>query len=83
MTPAQIEILLWYHCKPYAYEGGLGNLFVDKQCEVFVSDGLLDCDLTRKPVYEITEKGAYYVTHGICAVPLPVQTFSIPPKEQP
>jgi len=78
MSPAQIEILLWYHTRAIDYEGELGQKYVDEQTYHFVTEELLSCELTRKPVYKITDKGAYYVTHGLCAVPLPVQTFTIP-----
>jgi len=85
MSPAQIEILLWYHTRPVDYAGDLGQKYVDEQTAYFTEEGLLDCDLAgvfgKNTVYKMTEQGHFYVEHGICAVPLPVQTFAIPHKD--
>jgi len=79
MSPAQIKILLHYHVSPDEYNSQSGNKFIKGEINKFIDCGLMaETTDGYERDYTLTEKGHFYVTDGLCAVPLPVQIFKIP-----
>jgi hypothetical protein len=74
MTVIELEVLLHhYYCQdqyPQAPSPALKKAF-----DRHVMNKLLS---VSEGVYSITEKGQYYVAEGVCKVPLPVLTWTIP-----
>lgn len=81
MSPLEIEILLHYHVSPGDWrEGDFSAPKCNQVFQRFLDNGLLM--KSDKRAYQITKKGEFYVTEGLCKVPLPKQVFVIPAGER-
>lgn len=85
MCPYAIEILLWYYSRCSDHPDIVRNPPVWRQTiEPFLERDLLTTDRYRAvsfrdvQIYHITERGQFYVTEGLCKVPLPVPRWEIP-----
>ncbi len=83
MTPYELNILLHYHCYKTEFHRYADNTFYRNTISQLVADGLIE----RLPVpfhdgatLQLTEKGTFYVTEGLCKVPMPEPRFTIPWK---
>ena len=79
MTPFEIDILLHYYTRPGDPSACVDNVPLWRP----TLNMLMACDLltvteSNGSTYRLTERGRYYVAHGICKVPVPVTTFTIP-----
>ena len=84
MTPYEIGIMLHYHCSPDDYHDMTAPIFRGTM-DRFIADGLIEPATPASPynvTYKITAKGRYYVSEGLCKVPLPVNTWRIPNREE-
>lgn len=74
-TPLQINMLIHYHISPDQYE-----LVKDNGVRNCQANQLVECGLLKKTSdgFDITQRGSFYVTEGLCKVPLPVSKFHIP-----
>ncbi len=79
MSPYEIDVLLWYHCRCVDHPDRLRVPPVwNPTIEKFFRDGLITHSENKELAYELTEKGHFYVTEGLCKVPLPVSEWHIP-----
>lgn len=79
MTPLDLEIILYYNSRLTDYrDGDLSSPAVVSSVKMLLETGILiqatERDLLK---YTISEKGRFYV-RALCAVPLPVATWTIP-----
>lgn len=83
MSPAQINILLWYHSRAEDYGDSLGKDYVKGQVAWFIDAGLIreGSDIEGKS-YTLTPKGTFYVD-ALCNLPLPETQFIIPESPLP
>lgn len=86
MTPLEIDIALWYRCRPGDYGKGHGDHnygapAVQAVLKEFVEAGLLALSPAgSEAVYYGTNALEVYV-EALCAVPLPVQQWIIPSRD--
>lgn len=86
MTPLEIDMALWYHCRPGDYDKGNGDNnyhapAVQAALKDFVSAGLLGlCPAGSERAYYGTPALEVYVD-ALCSVPLPVQQWVIPKQD--
>lgn len=79
MSPYEIQVLLWYHWSPRDHEDMTSNPPIWKPTiEMFRDQGLLEFCKSGQRCYDLTERGTFYVTEGLCKVPLPVSKWRIP-----
>lgn len=79
MSPAQIKILLHYHVSPEEYNYPNGAEFIRDEINEFIACGLMaEATEGSDRDYTLTKKGHFYVTDGLCAVPLPEMAYTIP-----
>lgn len=85
MSPYEIELLLWYHCRPMDHEDmGRNPPVWQPTIQRFKQLELLEDDPRGNQAYRLTERGHFYVTDGLCKVELPVHEWRIPaPESQP
>jgi hypothetical protein len=80
MSPYEIELLLWYRARSLDHPDMSKNPPVWKPTiKSFFELGLMESDPTSNRCYSLTERGHFYVTDGLCNVPLPVNQWRIPP----
>lgn len=74
-TPLEITLLLECHVGSFT-----GNN--TSKAQELAIDRLRELGLIRNgdPFYGLTERGSFYVEHGICKLPLPIQTWVIPSR---
>lgn len=83
MSPLEISIALWYHCRPGDYGKGTGDdnhtaPAVQSAIKGFMDAGLLAvCRPGAERVYCGTPALEVYVD-ALCRVPMPVQKWVIP-----
>lgn len=76
MSPYEIGILLWYHCRPTDHEDIQRNPPVWRPTiERFIADELL-VTATGDTAYAMTERGHAYV-RALCSVPLPEHAWIV------
>jgi hypothetical protein len=78
MSPFQIRIVLHYFYSPEEFRNDVGTIAESAIHEV-ADMGLLEVNSSQEPRWRITDKGRAYVGF-LMAVPLPVQTWGMPPK---
>ena len=83
MTPFEIDILLHYHTRPGDHEACINQAPIWRETiNRLIDDGLVSIVVCSKSnsfaSYELTERGRFYVEHGLCAVPLPESQWFIP-----
>jgi len=84
VTPFEIDVLLWYHARAgdhpkMAENPPVWRPTINSFMELDLLEPMPKDDRTWNACYRITERGDFYVRHGLCAVPLPEKTWQIPP----
>jgi hypothetical protein len=75
MTPFEIEILLHYHTCCGDFARSHAPIFKET-VQRLVDMGLMHYEAADGRLIQMTDMGHFYVTEGLCKVPLP--TFVIP-----
>lgn len=87
MSPYQINILLHYYTSPQAHPSEqTGNALWHDTIQAFMEEKLMEPnplasppDLDYEPsIYRMTHRGQFYVSDGLCKVPLPEREWRIP-----
>lgn len=87
MTPYEIGILLHYFCRaadPTEEQFSMRAPAWRPTIDSLVEAGLIEFNANAvwsSATYKLTAKGEFYVTEGICNVPLPVADWKIPERQ--
>ena len=60
MSPLKINILLYYYAHADDFPDIISNSQVDILSE-FISNGIIEQDVEREPIYKLTDRGVCYV----------------------
>lgn len=87
MTPFEIGVLLHYFVGVGDCQACIDNVPIWREtCLQMQADDLIESGSERarkrEATYALTPKGEFYVSEGLCKVPLPVQIFTFQTPER-